>query len=460
MKDLVLIESFRLAIEDLANTSSSKEKLKKLGVHLQEEAFRTFVKYALDGGMHYNMNKVELVRGIRPESEFSLKEVYDYLDFMSSKYGATAAEKKKFGELMCASTTARYLFHLVLNKDLKCGVKPRTANKAFPGLITVMSYQRCSLLDKIGNIKYPAFLEEKGDGAFCNTFVYPDGMVVRRTRNGNRIPLNHLEMDQALVNLVVPSFDNTIHVVLGEMRMMVDGEFLPRKESNGIFLKIMCGTATPEEHWGMTYAIWNIVPYNEWVSGEGKLTLQEMQKEYRLFELPVNTGCIHRLESRHVSSEEEAFALSEKWITESQDKNAKREGGILKNYSVKFSDSTSTQMIKLVAMKICELRIVDWNFGDINGKWFDKVGSLVCESEDGLLKVNVGGGLTDDTRDIEYWEGKVGKIISVKFNEVITKKDEKVASLFRPRLNKNSGELIEFRDDKTEADTFAYIKKL
>ena len=57
------------------------------------------------------------------------------------------------------------------------------------------------------------------------------------------------------------------------------------------------------------------------------------------------------------------------------------------------------------------------------------------------------------------WDDYIGKIISVKFNEVITSKSKTTASLNLPRVNRGKGE-IEIRHDKTKADTLEEIKSI
>ena len=73
------------------------------------------------------------------------------------------------------------------------------------------------------------------------------------------------------------------------------------------------------------------------------------------------------------------------------------------------------------------------------------LGALVCESRNGNLKVNVGSGFSEEQRK-EYWnENLVGKIVSVKYNEIINRKTDSVKSLFLPVF-------MEIREDKTVAD--------
>jgi DNA ligase-1 len=84
-----------------------------------------------------------------------------------------------------------------------------------------------------------------------------------------------------------------------------------------------------------------------------------------------------------------------------------------------------------------------------NGKYKGLVGSLDCVSACLNLKVSVGSGLTDEMRSGDFKE-YIGKIITVKYNEKITKKDSDEVSLFLPRF-------LEIRIDKDTADTLDRI---
>ena len=83
------------------------------------------------------------------------------------------------------------------------------------------------------------------------------------------------------------------------------------------------------------------------------------------------------------------------------------------------------------------------------GKYSDAIGSLYCESADGVVKVYVGSGFTDEQRNAlpsDYY----GKIISVKYNARI-KNVKDGESLFLPIF-------LEVREDKEIADTSDKIK--
>ena len=98
----------------------------------------------------------------------------------------------------------------------------------------------------------------------------------------------------------------------------------------------------------------------------------------------------------------------------------------------------------------CDLKIVGLEEG--TGKYVGKLGALICESDDGVVKVSVGSGFNDAQR-YNIWVDRnviLNKIVAVKYNARITNKQGE-ESLFLPIF-------VEVRDDKDVADASKDIK--
>jgi DNA ligase-1 len=105
------------------------------------------------------------------------------------------------------------------------------------------------------------------------------------------------------------------------------------------------------------------------------------------------------------------------------------------------------------AERDCDLRIVGWYAGLEGTKRAESIGGFNLQTDDGMLQVQVGSGFKDKVLDEIMANGPdsyIGKIAKVKFNEVISKKDSDIKSLFLPRF-------IEIRVDKQEPNTLEYI---
>ena len=124
------------------------------------------------------------------------------------------------------------------------------------------------------------------------------------------------------------------------------------------------------------------------------------------------------------------------------------EGIILKDGAGVWEDKRSKTQIKFKGELECDLKIVAVEEG--KGKAVGMLGAIICESADGIVKVNVGSGFNDAQRK-QYWkENLVDKIVAVKYNARIKNKQGE-ESLFLPVF-------VEIRDDKDVADSSKIIK--
>jgi DNA ligase-1 len=150
------------------------------------------------------------------------------------------------------------------------------------------------------------------------------------------------------------------------------------------------------------------------------------------------------VDSWEVENYEEAKTLFEGLLADGQ------EGIILKDKRGVWENKRAKHQIKFKGELECDLKIVAVEEGQ--GKAVGMLGAIVCESSDGLLKVNVGSGFNDEHRN-NLWHIKrelIGRIVAVKYN-MRSKNKAGDESLFLPIF-------IELRDDKTEADSLGDIK--
>ena len=128
--------------------------------------------------------------------------------------------------------------------------------------------------------------------------------------------------------------------------------------------------------------------------------------------------------------------------------DAGEEGVILKNINAVWQPKRTKDLGKMKAEEEADLVVVGCNEG--TGKYAGQMGSLVCETSDGLLNVNVSGWSDNDRATLTEKNTK-GKILTVMYNAIIDSRGRATKSLFLPRA-------VEFRSDKTVANTLAELK--
>jgi ATP-dependent DNA ligase len=314
----------------------------------------------------------------------------------------------------------------IIGKDLKCGASDSTANKVWPGLVHEYPCMLCTPFDEkiAAKFKFPAMAQLKMDGMRFNAIV-KDGKCEFRSRNGKEINLLG-NLEQEFIKLA----DNEDIVFDGELLVVVEGNIQDRQTGNGILNKAVKGTISAKEAESVQATVWDCIPYDHFIKGVGTVQYAIRFAMLQTCKLPHK---IRLVESTVVDSLDEAQKIFEGYLSQGQ------EGIILKDVSGVWQDKRVKTQVKFKAELDCDLKIVAIQMG--TGKYEGMVGAYICESEDGVIKVDVGSGLSDEDRknfDV------IGKILAVVYNARIKNKQGE-ESLFLPRA-------VEIREDKIIAD--------
>jgi len=424
----------------LANTTSRIEKECLLRQHLTNLTLRRVLFLALDPFTQFYIRKIpNYIPGPTStnRSTMMLEGALDNQEQISKRVvtGNAAINHLK---MILESVTAddAYVIERIIEKDLRCGVSEATVNKIWPGLIPTYPVTLASGFDEkvMAKISYPAYVQLKLDGMRFNAIVN-NGKVEFRSRNGKHIDL--------LGNL-----EQEFLFMAGSESCVFDGELvvrdgqgiMNRQKGNGILNKAVKGTISPMEASMVHATIWDIIPLSAFQQGVYKTSYQERFGKLQQLVLP---GRISLIENRVVNTEDEAHELFQEYF------NKGEEGIILKDINAPWEDKRVKHQVKFKGELECDLLCMDWQEG--TGKNVGKLGALVLTSADGVVKVNVGSGFTDEQRDKYTKENTVGKVVAVKYNARIQDKKTGQTSLFLPVF-------LELREDKTDADISIDIK--
>lgn len=344
---------------------------------------------------------------------------------------------------------SQQVLEMIINRSFGSGISGTSINKVWPNTIPKFNVMLCQPLnDKtLTKIKFPAYQQLKYDAARI-TIIINNGTVKYFTRNGKEYLIENNELDDQFKTMV-----ETVRNKAG----VFDGEIFSnngdRLASNGVATKFVRGTASKEDHDNVNIVLWDFIHMDEFSIGSSKLSYEDRYRSlsvkiaHKNKQRPYGNSMITIAENKIVYSLEEALENNDVYI-----KNGE-EGSIIKNMDGTWEAKRSNDTIKLKEVLESELRVVASVYG-IN-KYANLCGALECESEDGLVKVSVGTGLSDELRrefaPEHAFETIVGQIITVKHNGLITSKSNTHASLYLPRF-------VEVRYDKDEADTITKIK--
>jgi len=481
------------ALIEVGETSSKNAKVELLEEFLEDKLFNKVVFYAMHGLYHYHINKVPKYSGkVQNSSKNVTSAIFKQLDFLRSSKGTSDSEKRALFQLASISPEAHEVVSRIVKKDLRIGAKGKSVNKAMPGLLRLMPYQRCSTEKKMDNIEFDndpeqslpnIIAQEKADGAFTNVLINKKGQIKFLTRNGkevlqltklkkiirNQEPIIKYGLKRGILNDSKNScFSTCLH---GELRVYKNGEVLDRQTGNGIISQCIQGTADQKDADNVFLVVWISIPLKDFWKGSSPNSYSDNFYKATNFVTQVSDNkYVKLIRSKYVHTLEEA----QKFYAEIRNEGG--EGAILKDRKTKWKDHTSTTMVKMKNIIDVELVLTAWYHGKPGKKYERCIGGLSGTTACGKLEVNMGTGtgFSDNFRgyhpkkkdgkiidplDIdlskaeeacEEAEMQIGGILQCEAEGVIKSKTNKKPSLFLPRF-------VGYRFDKDEADTLKDI---
>jgi hypothetical protein len=422
-------------LESLAANSSRNFKIEQLEANRDNETLREVVRLALDPFTQFYQRKIPKYTRGAPQNTVKLEEGIDALFDLSHRLvTGNAAIEHLTNILTNLSEDDAKVIERIIAKDLKCGVQVSTANSVWTGLVHEYPVMLCSPFEQklVDKIKFPALVQLKMDGMRFNAIV-KDGKCEFRSRNGKEIQLLG-NLEQEFITLAGPVdcvFD-------GELLVKEDGKILDRQTGNGILNKANKGTISAADAAKVHATVWDLIPYAYFTDGSCPTPYETRFGSLQFMQLPEK---IQLVESKVVETYDKAKEIFEAYLADGQ------EGIILKDLKGIWEDKRSKGQIKFKGELECDLKIVGIQEG--TGKYAGMLGAILCESSDGVIKVSVGSGFTDEQRK-NLGEDILDKIAAIKYNMRIKNKLGE-ESLFLPIV-------LEIRDDKETADASNQIK--
>lgn len=440
-------------LDELASTSSRKEKETIIKGHSGNRLLtKTFVA-ALDERKRYFFKELPEYEDYSDvyddEDYFGLDHCIDMLAPLTNREVTGDAAKAYLSNLFstCRPVDVEVLKRVVLH-DLKCGASLKTVNKALGyELVYDHPYMRCSSfsLKNLKKVQFPAISQIKADGAYADCIC--DGCSVTfMSRSGLEYKITDSELNAYFSQYTSDVFQGEL-LVLDE-----DGNILPRKKGNGY----LNSDDADIEDGRVVFVVWNRISVDEFEAKASKTPYGDIYNDLKLQsqEFPDR---VRLCETRIVNDMDAAVRHFAEAVQNGE------EGTILKDFGLVWKYHTSPLAVKLKVEFDCELEIIDKTPGE--GKHTETFGSLTCATSDRKLEVNVSG-LPDALRKeiFDNWDEWVGKIITVRSNEIIESDDKDVLSLFLPRYIHDARkakelEIVEVRTDRTEADTLERVQE-
>lgn len=328
------------------------------------------------------------------------------------------------------TSESQHILKCILDRDLHCGINIKTAEKVFGDIVFKIPYMRCSLMDKVKNVKFPAMLQVKMDGTY-RTFIKNGSTITAYSRSGEEY--KHPKIEAILSQDEYPN-----GAYIGELIVNgLEGSSADiRYASNGAL-----NSLNPPED--VTFYVWDLLTLSEL---HDKKTDEPYKDRFdRIPNAPSDypVQCVGFIQ---VDSLAEAKHYASEWISLGY------EGAVLKDLQMPFKDGTSKFQIKM--KQEFEIDVKCTGFTEGNGKFASTFGAIEFKSCDGKLQGQCSG-LSDSQRE-EVSKDKnsyIGKILTIKGNGITLAKNSQVYGVMHPQF-------CLWRNDKLEADNIDRIKEI
>ena len=456
-------------LNEIQNDGGKHYKLDVMRKYQENELLkRVFV-------MTYSPNIVYYVKDL-PATPFSnqrgcrtLEEGLDVLDQVSNRIiTGNDAKNAIISSIMHMSNDDEEVILRIIARDLRCGISENSINKVFPFLVPATPYMGAVGFDekkarKLFEGGKQCESDVKMDGRYVNTiFQLKQKTFNMMSRQGKNSLINSKSLQSSVIEFV--NILESVGDLLNRQDYVLNGELMmegvSRYEANGIIASLIkigekeldgddvskdklkfCKehTMTYEEACEKVYiTIWDYLPYHIYAKGdtwkvprhERLNTLIEAMEFFK-------QDKVRLIEHKIVSTYEDAIAHFNELV------NRGEEGTILKSLLGFWEDKKPVHQIKMKLEMTVDMKIAGFNEG--NGKYVGMLGSLICESSDGLVKADPYA--FSDTQRQEIWDNKdkyLNTIVEVKCNGLSSDRDGNY-SLLHPVFKT-------FRDDTTVDD--------
>lgn len=420
-------------LNELKNTTSTKEKFNILSKHKENHTIKSILKYAYDSvsytyGVTYN-------HILSFESkDFSQKNMFELLEMLSKREltGHNALRECK-NLINSLSEENKIIFKGIIDRDFKIGVSTKTLNKVWKGLIPTPNYCRCSVFKKGAKISYPAFVQLKCDGTYREAHI-ENGICSFRTRSGEEYSIPTLEKEMSKL----PDGYYTGEFTIGR----ADEPDVDRQVGNGL----INSKNPPFEK--IHFTIWDYLRPLEYTLNERRTYKERFEELTNILSL-AQIENVSIVQSVVVNSEEEMIKQVSLWMSKGL------EGGVLKDFNMTFKNGTSNQQFKIKLKIDVEMRVKGFQKGTEGTKYEGQNKVIIFENDEGTIKGQCSG-MTDSQIEecTKHPEKYIGQIVSVQFNDLIKAQGSEVYALSHPRF-------VEFRlNEKDETDTLEKVLDL
>lgn len=396
-------------VNQLENTSRSKEKLNILQEHKDNELLQKVLYYTYNDSM-YGVTRDTIIPTNNPDTE--QQDMFSVLDALAvvninDNYRTIVNE-----QLGLRTSKEAELWIRVLTKDLRCGISLKTIQKVFPNMFPKWG---CMLAQKyFDNEKYVEgkdfTLTIKLDGNRC--------LILKQGDNIQAFTRQHKPYEG--LNEIVEE----LKTIDGDF--VVDGELLIsnyKEVAPELRYKLTSNIVRKDgDKTGVTLIAFDILPIEDFNKGICDISYE--RRRLQLETVFSNTVFIQPVEKVYSGNDTSVILpLLDKYTSVGE------EGLMLNINDAPYECKRTKELLKLKKMQTCDLKIIGFEEGE--GRLKGTLGKVIVDYKGN--EVGVGSGYSDADREY-FWTHQdelLGRVIEVSyFEETTSAKSDKPSLRF------------------------------
>ena len=418
--------SLKDKVRTLQTIRGANKKAEFIKDNAEDEAFRTFLYYALNPFVTFKTSEDSLRSPLmnRPDGcpfpdIFTLCKVLSRMKAMDSRIFPYVQE---FLHIV-SDEDERELYIQLLAKTIRLGMTAKTVNKIIPGLIPDWEVQQAFPIDKCPIPEGEWFsLTQKLNGVRA---TYYEGNLIARSG----IPYEGLaHIQKALEELPVGDLVFDGELTLADKGDMSDNEAF--RVATGIV------NSETEDKTRICFTVFDVVPVGEFDTTEGFAGYKERRRimDFLQTKLPENSP-VRFLPVLYSGTDQSKIPeLLDQMVREDKE-------GLVANLDIPYKRRRHRGVLKIKRFYTMDLPIVACEEG--SGRLAGTLGAFVLDYKGN--HVRVGSGFSDEQR-ADYWNRRdelPGTLCEVKYKEISSDKRTGAESLQFPVF-------IQLRTDKSE----------
>ena len=392
MKEIIKI------LELITKTSSTKQKEQILRDNANNELLQKVLEYCYNPSKIYGIAKKSLNKPT--DVEPPLLDIFNILDWLQTVNRSNEVVDKVNAFLLKSEADERELYIKILLKDLRCGISEKTVLKVFPKLFYLHEIQQAYPMKENNQPKVGEWfaLQEKYNGIRGDYLPNLDSIVSRQG-------LSFTKLDHIIKEIKLLFGDNIV----------VDGELIRNNKDNltdeeNFTLTCSLVNSDDVDKTDIIFRVYDIIPTEEFFSGQSKLKFKERYKAIMLFEKKAKElGLTHLLFSHNLYEGTDQSKIQE--LLDKMDEQGKEGLMLYKNEFYKCKRHNG--LLKVKSFLSCDIKCIGVYEGE--GRNEGKLGGILVDYKG--YEVGCGSGFNDEQREF-YWNNPneiVGRVVQIKY---------------------------------------------